>query len=304
MANERTLHSKKYRHLFSLKKFLALTAQLQLARLAKRHLATRRQLIVFSFDHIATQINFDGVYELQELETFFEWVLALAPEVFRDSVAVDAGANIGNHSLYFSDHFLRVHSFEPNPRTFNVLRLNADLVANVICHPIGLSSTEGEALLEVNSSNIGASRISPSPTPEARTIRLGTLDAELASETKIRLIKVDVEGHEPEVLLGAEKIIRSQKPIIIFEQLESSVNAGQSESHRILESFGYRHFALICRTPKVRIPVSRLLSWGCTVFARLLLGERMRISLVEEFKAESQPMVIALPDWLARRAIT
>ena len=39
--------------------------------------------------------------------------------------ALDIGANIGNHSVFLSKFFKKIHSFEPNPKTYDVLSLNS-----------------------------------------------------------------------------------------------------------------------------------------------------------------------------------
>ena len=80
-------------------------------------------MAIFSFDHIGHKINLDGVYERNELDFLFEWLATHSPDVF-NGTAIDIGANIGNHSLYLSNYFEKVVSFEPHPRTFKLLEIN------------------------------------------------------------------------------------------------------------------------------------------------------------------------------------
>ena len=72
--------------------------------LNKIHIAKNRSLAVFSFDYIGTQIALNGIYEKEELELLFDWLKSIDIDL-KDSIAIDIGANIGNHSLYFSDFF-------------------------------------------------------------------------------------------------------------------------------------------------------------------------------------------------------
>ena len=65
-----------------------------------------------------------------------------------NSTMLDIGANIGNHSLFFSNYFAKCISFEPNPRTFSVLEINSRLVENIIPMNIGLSDKKGEVELK------------------------------------------------------------------------------------------------------------------------------------------------------------
>ncbi len=70
--------------------------------LSNRYIASNTpQLATYSFDYIGTTISIDGVYEVRELDLincFFE-------EHYSDDLkgtCLDIGANIGNHSVYFS----------------------------------------------------------------------------------------------------------------------------------------------------------------------------------------------------------
>ena len=78
----------------------------------------------------------------------------------KESVCIDIGANIGNHSLYFSDFYRKVYSFEPSEKIFNVLSLNSKLVNNIQCFNFGCSNEDKTALLSSVSTNRGGSFIS------------------------------------------------------------------------------------------------------------------------------------------------
>ena len=52
--------------------------------LAVEHLGNnKKQLIVFSFDYIGLRINIDGVYELEELDTFFRGLVIIMKKYFQ-----------------------------------------------------------------------------------------------------------------------------------------------------------------------------------------------------------------------------
>ena len=56
----------------------------KLNKLNQQNLEHRRQFAVFSFDYESTAINIDGVYEVDELEVFFEWLKQLnSDEIFK-----------------------------------------------------------------------------------------------------------------------------------------------------------------------------------------------------------------------------
>ena len=94
--------------------------RLFLSFLSKKHIKNNNQLAIFSFDHISHDINLDGLYEKDYLMTLIKWLREYKPSVFEGSV-IDAGANIGNHSIFFSKFFKNVYSFEPNKLTYKLL---------------------------------------------------------------------------------------------------------------------------------------------------------------------------------------
>lgn len=95
---------------------------------------------VFAFDHIGHSIAVDGIYEKDELQIIKEWLLK--NNLIR-GVALDIGANVGNHAIFFSTLYKWVYSFEPHPLTVKLLNLNTELFSNnITVFPIGLSDKE------------------------------------------------------------------------------------------------------------------------------------------------------------------
>jgi FkbM family methyltransferase len=161
-------------------------------------------------------------------------------KIKQNAVIFDVGANIGLYSLSYAILYqnANIFSFEPHPNTFSKLQtsinLNKDLKTRIKIFNIGLSNRNG--FLDIS---IPTSSQHPRYDPEKNI-----LDSELCSihgegdhkikcsfETldnfchhngikKIDFIKIDVEGHEYEVLEGAEKSIESTKPIICIEYNE------------------------------------------------------------------------------------
>ncbi len=92
----------------------------------------------------------------------------------------------------------KVYSFEPNPITYDVLNINCKYAAierNIVPLPYGLSDKEGELPFVINATNIGGSHILPN-------------DHHVDDQReKIKLIKIDVEGHEINALKGAKMLL-------------------------------------------------------------------------------------------------
>jgi FkbM family methyltransferase len=274
----------------------------RLFRLSQDHIQNgQRQLVVFSFDFIGHHINLDGIFEKGELDTAFEW-MAQRAEAF-NGVAIDVGANIGNHSLYFSDFYRQVYSFEPNPRTFKVLQLNSELVSNITCFDVGISDQERAANLNIYANNIGHSDIASAHTTSTAAIKLKTLDSQIEPTAKVRLIKFDVEGHEYQAICGSHGIIEKNQPIILFEQLAEEIRNGTSDVIELLRSYGYSNFATVkqstTRLSAQNKAINSLLSIlnRLPIFKSVLFGTTWEVRLEEKFENINYPFIVAIPDW-------
>ena len=270
-----------------------------LRQTSARHIADGcKPLVVFAFDHIAHNVNLKGVYEGKELDAFFNWIKRDNEKMF-SGVAIDIGANIGNHSLYFADYFNKVYSFEPNPRTFKVLKINAELANNIQCFEVGLSDTEMKGLMEVNPTNSGGATVINSSSDHAHTINLRTLDSLIPDDEDIKLIKLDIEGHEFKALTGAKHVICRNRPVILFEQHPHDFRDGHSRVIDLLRSYGYQKFAAIEDHPQISSGRSFVAGQIVAATMALLGGSSTRVVLKHEFRAGFYPFIVAIPDWLS-----
>jgi len=273
-------------------------SKLFLRRLNNEHIRqNRRQIAVFAFDSIALDVAFYGIYEKKELELFFNW-LDFAKEEFLQGVAIDIGANIGNHSLYFSDYFKKVYSFEPNKNTFNLLSYNASLVDNIECFNYGLSDKESTCPMTFDKKNIGGAKLASGISSNTVSVSLKTLDQSIDLGEQIRLLKIDVEGHELEVLKGAKKTITTHQPIIIFEQLSSEFHNGTSNCIEKLKEYGYENFAYLKFSPEVCKKIPKFLRRSIQILHSKFLGQTGEVIKSSSFEARNYPFLIAIPKWL------
>lgn len=269
-----------------------------LKQLSNQHLANRRkQLAVFSYDLIGHRINLDGVYEGEYLGLLFDWLAPAQKGLLANGCAVDIGANVGNHTIFFAPFFRRVFSFEPNPKTFRLLQLNADLVDNVTCFNAGISDSDREGLLDLRYHNTGVSRISETSTADTVSIELKRLDSFVGDVEDIRLVKIDVEGHEAQVLRGSEATLRKHRPLVIFEQHKKDFANGTSESIDILKSYGYQTFAVVESFPPRLVFLPRVIRRFCQSAIRMLFGEYKEIRIRTHFDPQFYAFIIAIPDW-------
>ena len=82
-----------------------------LSKLSHIYLKKYNQIAHYSFEYVGQSIEVDGWYEIKELELVNSWLNHVNPEIF-NGICLDIGANIGNHSIYYSKKFNQVFSFE------------------------------------------------------------------------------------------------------------------------------------------------------------------------------------------------
>jgi FkbM family methyltransferase len=255
-----------------------------------------KQVVIFAFDFIGHQINLKGLYERQELTTAFKY---LAENDLIEGFAADIGANIGNHSLFFRRYYPKVFSFEPNPRTYKLLSLNAELLDNIVCFNFGLSDSARGAFLNINTSNIGGSHLSADETYRSnlqQEIRLETLDGVAESfGGRLGLVKIDVEGHELAVLKGGKALLERDKPVILFEQQIENFSNGQSLVYEYLKSIGYKKFAIVKAAPEFATDLPRFLKAPLSLLLKLIFGLSYEVQAIDSLSVDSYPFIIALP---------
>lgn len=159
-------------------------------------------------DHIQRMIYF-GAFEPRETRLLKGYIKP-------GMTAVDVGANVGYYTALFARHVTsagRVMAFEPSPYAFN--RLSELITQNHLdwCQAfnMGLSDSTGELPLYLgeHSDNHTPSLVSHSGSQVIATVPVRTLDSVMseAGINAIDLLKIDVEGYEPNVLAGAASLI-------------------------------------------------------------------------------------------------
>jgi FkbM family methyltransferase len=133
-----------------------------------------------------------------------------------DSVVLDVGANIGMTSCVFGQVAASVHAFEPNPDVYSLLEQNltANQLTNVRPHRLAVSDKMG-VMNFAGKSAFGRLTTEPSELKvEVRTLDEIVDDLRL---TRLDLLKVDVEGFEPNVLRGGVRTLDRFNPTIVME---------------------------------------------------------------------------------------
>jgi FkbM family methyltransferase len=170
-------------------------------------------------DYIQLTIFWEGEYEP-------EITRLLMTELRFDDVFYDVGANVG----YYTCAALKkptksVLAFEPDPVSASVIRLNLRL--NALEGPscqvmeMALGRTAGRGIFHRSHAfNSGMSGLRPVYPVASFEVPIETIDSLISSgrAPAPTVLKVDVEGLEHEVLVGARRLLESNPPrLIVFE---------------------------------------------------------------------------------------
>ena len=184
--------------------------------------------LVFPY-HKMGAIDSLNLFDLDELILFsFYWINR---KKYRR--VLDAGANIGLHSIILSKCGFEVRAYEPDPQHFEILQRNLALndCSNVQTFNAAVSSKAGELEFVRVLGNLTASHITGSkPNPYGELERFPVrVEAIKPLITWADLIKLDVEGHEKEVLLATSREHWLTTDALV--EVENEDNAASIYSH-------------------------------------------------------------------------
>jgi len=166
-------------------------------------------------------------YELDRLQRCADYIKKYNIDTF-----VDIGANFGLYAVHLTQKacLSHTHAFEPVRQNFNQLCANIflnRLDKTVIPYNIGLSNEDATKTIYIDSLSTGTSKFrdwSPPTTKKTKNreyysevIAVRRLDDILECRGKQVLAKIDVEGHEAEVLQGMISLLSMNKFVLQIE---------------------------------------------------------------------------------------
>jgi FkbM family methyltransferase len=181
--------------------------------------------------------------ELASGEPELQRVLALPGK----GLFVDVGANRGIYSYVALSVGFRVMAFEPNPRLAEYIRkwsrrnfeVREELVSShdgtaSVAIPLSSRGTELDGLASADVTRIELQ------AENFRDLKVQAVTIDSFSLHDVEFIKVDVEGHELEVLKGAKNTLISNHPLLQVEIEERHKSGNIKSCHNFLSSLGYR----------------------------------------------------------------
>ena len=196
-------------------------------------------------DHVVETLRTTGGFYERDL---LEWLSTLRIPPGR---VVDAGAFVGNHTLYFAGVLGReVTAYEPNPVAYDMLTRNVarnGLDALVTMRRVALGERAGRAVLvpPEGADNLGGTAISARADGDVEVV---SLDGDLrgGDGEAVALLKLDVEGAELAALTGASGLIDAHAPLLLVECMTARAFAQAREA---LAESAYRPVGVHAATP-------------------------------------------------------
>ena len=159
-----------------------------------------------------------------------------------DDVVIDIGANNGDLYLCFENK-INYYGFEPSPEVYLNLKEN---IKNQNLYNLGVWSKEDKNIDFYLSDEFGDSSIIPiNKFSKKISIQTTTLDQIINNiGTKIKLLKIEAEGAEPEILEGLNK----QLNMVEYISIDCGFERGKNQTSTISECSNYliqRNFKMI-----------------------------------------------------------
>jgi FkbM family methyltransferase len=183
----------------------------------------------------ATGNVYAGLYEFEDM--------AFVAHVLRPGeLFVDVGANIGSYTILAAAVGARCLSLEPVPATFAHLQRNVNL--NAMGGQVdarNLAAGAEDATLRFTADLGAMNRVATDGEATALSVPVRPLDA-LVGDARPRVIKIDVEGFETNVIRGARRLLaRPELLAVLMEQNGNGVRYGFDEQalHAEVRAFGF-----------------------------------------------------------------
>jgi FkbM family methyltransferase len=198
-------------------------------------------IYIYPNDYIGRMVYFFGDLD-PKLTAFILNNIALG------DVVVDVGANLGVITLAVASHLRgtgAVIAFEPVGKIANALEKSCEMnkFTNIKISRSALSDFEGETKMLVPEDSLGQSAISDKGQESVKVNKLDNID--FAPIRSVRILKMDVEGHETKVLAGGLNFIKNfLVDLVIFESHPRNENFNLRPEVVLLRSIGYGIYEL------------------------------------------------------------
>jgi FkbM family methyltransferase len=204
-------------------------------------------------------------------------------------VLLDIGAHIGYVSACFLQNISgsKAICVEPQPKLMDILRANMRQFSQERYRlaPIALSDRDEEGLFDTGRGNTGEGKLVDVFAPNTIVVTVKSADSFISSLTlpRLNLVKIDVEGHEFNILNSSKTHIQRLQPrAILFEDhLQLSAPGGRIGS--LLREIGYDVFGIKKRLTKINL-MPLMKSSDCVYNDYLAISKTRQISKTAQSK--------------------
>jgi len=201
-------------------------------------------------DVIVTAALVNGNYEPYAMGVFRALVREAVGKACEPLVFCDVGANIGLYSVAAAriDPSVHVFAFEPNTTSYRLLQDNIALNGLARVTPVNAAVGEapGQASLDISSASAGLHSIYGTGTRRHEVAVVALDDFFAARGARPNLVKVDVEGYEPLVLRGMQRLLQSGPLQIILEFNPDLLKLGGKDPAEFLRELSQRFDPIYC----------------------------------------------------------
>lgn len=194
-------------------------------------------------DHLCAKLHLPSVANIIDVILFRGNTFVWEPKISKflhegkGDLFVDVGACYGRITLLVAGNYKRVLAIEPDPRNVKTLSANVTYshAKNITILPIAISDKDGIGMLYMND-DAGWSGVVTATDGVTGDIPIKTCTiASLLGNEKVDIIKVDVQGHEWQLLEGAVPVIGNIKSWLV--ELHNLKRKNELESW--FTGFGY-----------------------------------------------------------------
>ena len=160
-------------------------------------------------------------------------ILVLKQLIDPERYAIDVGVHLGMYTRHMAKYAKGVFAFEANPDSAALAEKCLAHLAGVTLQWCAISSEVGMATLRIPLSGADGAEAAlgtisvknPIVAMPTRSVEVPARPLDDMDLPPIGFIKIDVEGHEEEVLKGAERQLKRDRPIYMIE-IEDRHNSG------------------------------------------------------------------------------
>jgi FkbM family methyltransferase len=171
---------------------------------------------------------------------------------------LDVGANSGQSALTYVAEFPKaeIYCFEPVTDTYQQLVSATHRHPRIHTYKVGMGRESGEAVINVSPFSTASSITLHRPGDRAESIKVETVAgfAEKNKIGRIDFLKVDTEGHDLEVLSGAESLLREQRIHFVQSECEPVLRTRNfvdfTSLAEFMAGFGYQLFGIYEQQPE------------------------------------------------------